>query len=261
MASGTPLKFSRFSYMFFIVFFSVILFFDSKNNVFSSLRLIQASIVITSDLLVNQTKNFFSSVYVTQTENQKMTKEARELKDKYEALLAKNFFMESNAPSIESQSMRSNLAYAKIVNFNAYKYICCGVHEMLISKEAPLFRPVLNASGLIGQLIERQGNLGKLLLLSSSKHFLPVLIGSSYCNASGKGIPMTISCSTDVSEINETIFTGQLVYTSGLGGIFPKGLKVGDVKEITLEGDTAEIVIELAADPRISPNVYIIEEA
>jgi len=190
-----------------------------------------------------------------------MTKEARELKDKYEALLAKNFFMESNAPSIESQSMRSNLAYAKIVNFNAYKYICCGVHEMLISKEAPLFRPVLNASGLIGQLIERQGNLGKLLLLSSSKHFLPVLIGSSYCNASGKGIPMTISCSTDVSEINETIFTGQLVYTSGLGGIFPKGLKVGDVKEITLVGDTAEIVIELAADPRISPNVYIIEEA
>ena len=50
------------------------------------------------------------------------------------------------------------------------------------------------------------------------------------------------------------------VYTSGLGGIFPKGLKVGDVKEITLLGDTAEIMIELAADPRISPNVYIIEE-
>ena len=55
MASGTPLKFSRFSYIFFIVFFSVILLFDSKNNVFSSLRVIQASIVITSDLLVNQT--------------------------------------------------------------------------------------------------------------------------------------------------------------------------------------------------------------
>jgi len=189
-----------------------------------------------------------------------MTKEARELKDKYEALLAKNFFLESNAPSIESQSMKSNLVSAKIVNFNAYKYICCGVHEMLISNGAPLFKPVLNASGLIGQLIERQGNLGKILLLSSSKHFLPVLIGSAYCNASGIGIPMTISCSTDVSEINETIFRGQLVYTSGLGGIFPKGLKVGHVKEITLLGDAAEIVIELAADPRISPNVYIIEK-
>ena len=61
-------------------------------------------------------------------------------------------------------------------------------------------------------------------------------------------------------KINETIFRGQLVYTSGLGGIFPKGLTVGDVKEITLAGDTAEVVIELAADPRISPNVYIIEE-
>ena len=30
MASGTPLNFSRFLYLFFIVFFSVILFFDSK---------------------------------------------------------------------------------------------------------------------------------------------------------------------------------------------------------------------------------------
>lgn len=136
MASGTPLKFSKFSYIFFIVFFSVILFFDSKNNVFSSLRVIQASIVITSDLLVNQTKNFFSSVYVSQTEKQKLKKEARELKNKYEALLAKNFFLESNAPNIESQSMRSNPTSAKIVNFNAYKYICCGVHEMLISKGA-----------------------------------------------------------------------------------------------------------------------------
>lgn len=260
MASGTPLKFSRFSYIFFIVFFSIILFFDSKNNIFSSLRIIQASVVITSDLLINKTKNFFSSVYITQTEKQKMIKEARELKDKYEALLAKNFLMDSNASTIENQSMQSNLTFAKIVNFNAYKYICCGVHEMLISEEAPLFRPVLNPSGLIGQLIERQGNLGKLLLLSSSKHFLPVLIGTSYCNASGKGIPMTISCRTDASEINETIFRDQLVHTSGLGGIFPKGLKVGDVKEVTLLGDTAEIVIELAADPRISPNVYIIEE-
>jgi len=92
MASGTPLKFSKFSYIFFIVFFSVILFFDSKNNVFSSLRVIQASIVITSDLLVNQTKNFFSSVYVSQTEKQKLKKEARELKNKYEALLAKKLF-------------------------------------------------------------------------------------------------------------------------------------------------------------------------
>ena len=156
---------------------------------------------------------------------------------------------------------QGNLASGKIVNCNAYEYMCCGVREMLSSRAAPRFRPVLNACGLIGQLTERQGNLGKILLLSSSKHFLPVLIGSSYCNASGKGIPMTISCRTDVSEINETIFRGQLVYTSGLGGIFPKGLKVGDVKEITLLGDTAEIVIELAADPRISPNVYIIEEA
>jgi len=71
---------------------------------------------------------------------------------------------------------------------------------------------------------------------------------------------MTIFCSVDAQEINETIFRGQVVYTSGLGGIFPRGLKVGDVKETTLLGDTAEIVIDLAADPRISPNVYIIEE-
>ncbi|MEK9649597.1 MAG: rod shape-determining protein MreC [Gammaproteobacteria bacterium] len=259
MASNTPLHISRLSYLFFIIIFAVILFLDTKNNTFNFLRTAQASLVITTNLLSNETKKFIDSLFITQKSYKIKAKELSELQDNYDSLLASNFVTTSNASVIDAEANSMNLHAAKIKYFDAYRYSCCGVHEMLISASGYEFKPVVNASGLIGQIVSNQESFGTLMLLSNSKHSLPVFIDSVYCNAFGKGVPMKVYCNIEVDQMNNFIFPGQLVSTSGLGGIFPRGLKVGIVSEITNLGEVFEISIDLTADPRISPNIYVVD--
>ena len=61
---------------------------------------------------------------------------------------------------------------------------------------------------------------------------------------------MTIFCSVDAQEINETIFRGQVVYTSGLGGIFSKDVEIGFISAINrVSFNETEILITLKANP------------
>ena len=254
MASNTPLKFSRFSYFLCIIFFSFVLFFDTKDNFLKSLRIIQKSSVITIDLLTTNVFNFFSSWLDTKDDLKKTEAELKSLLQAHELLLARQFIVLDKSKLMQED----NLVPAFIENFDAYRYICCGVHEMLISENSYLYKPVLNSSGLIGQLVDNVGGYGKLMLLSNSKHFLPVSFGSIYCNANGRGIPMDLYCKVEKNLFETNDILDLPVYTSGLGGIFPKGLMVGSVSRVNTLENSVEISISLLADPRASPNIYII---
>jgi cell shape-determining protein MreC len=255
MASNTPLHFSRFSYFLCIIFFSFVLFFDTKDNFLKSLRIIQTSSVITIDLMTTNIFNFFSSWLDTKDDLKKTKAQLKSLEQAYEFLLARQFIFSDESNLLEGD----NLVPAFIKNFDAYRYICCGVHEMLISENSYLYKPVLNSSGLIGQLVDSEGNYGKLILLSDSRHYLPVSFGSIYCNANGRGMPMDLYCTVEKNSFETNDILGLPVFTSGLGGIFPKGLMVGSVSRVTTSENSTEISISLLADPRTSPNIYIIK--
>ena len=254
MANKTPLKFSKFLHTFFVLIFSATLYLDLTQNTFSFLRVIQNSIIISSDLAIAQTKSFFQSILVNKKKYQKLAKDFEKLNRQYEIELAKKY-----VSSKKENDQGKSLIPAKILYFDAYKYVCCGLHEMLISNSEHKYLPVLNSDGLIGQIVEQHGNFGKLMLLSNSKHFLPVKIGNNYCSAFGKAIPLTIFCSFNKSNAFTEVLLNDEVFTSGLGGIFPKGLKVGKISEIDISEKYVDISIKLNADPRNSPNIFLLK--
>jgi len=254
MANKTPLKFSKFLHAFFVLIFSATLYLDLTQNTFSLLRVIQNSIIISSDLAIAKTNSFFQSALANKKNYQKLVKDLEQLNKKYEIELAKKY-----VSTKKENDQGKGLIPAKIVYFDAYKYVCCGVHEMLISNSQNKYLPVLNSDGLIGQTVEQHGNFGKLMLLSNPKHFLPVKIGKNYCSAFGKAIPHTIFCSFDNSNAFTEVLLNDEVFTSGLGGIFPKGLKVGKISEIDISEKYVEVSITLNADPRNSPNIFLLK--
>lgn len=109
-------------------------------------------------------------------------------------------------------------------------------HEVIIDKgakdEAYPGQAVLDADGLMGQLIEVGPFSSRALLISDASHGVPVHVARNGVRAIAVG-----SGSLDKLKLihvpdTADIMVGDLLVTSGLGGRFPSGYPVGKVTEV-----------------------------
>ena len=107
---------------------------------------------------------------------------------------------------------------------------------------------VVNSSGLIGKIIRTTTFTSDVRLITSSDTINKISITISDGNNSVNGLIKGYNYNTgnlEVEGISNTIriTEGEYVYTSGLGGIFPSGILIGTVKNITTdEYDLAKII-------------------
>lgn len=109
-------------------------------------------------------------------------------------------------------------------------------HKILINKGSEqgvyLGQPVLDARGVMGQVIEVMPYSARVLLLTDSNHSLPIQVTRNGLRAiaSGTGNPDAIELRyvTDIADIRE----GDLLVTSGMAQRFPAGYPVGVVSEV-----------------------------
>lgn len=109
-------------------------------------------------------------------------------------------------------------------------------HRVLINKGSSsgviLGQPVLDARGVMGQVVEVMPYTSRVLLISDSNHSLPVQVNRNGLRAiaSGTGDLESIELRyvTDSADIRE----GDLLVTSGMGQRFPVGYPVAVVSEV-----------------------------
>lgn len=109
-------------------------------------------------------------------------------------------------------------------------------HEVIIDKgsrdDAYPGQAVLDADGLMGQLIDVGPFSSRALLISDASHGVPVHVARNGVRAiavgSGSLDKLTLIHVPDTADIME----GDLLVTSGLGGRFPSGYPVGKVIEV-----------------------------
>ena len=99
---------------------------------------------------------------------------------------------------------------------------------------------VVNASGLIGKVIRTTTFTSDVRLITSSDTINKISITISDGKKSINGLINGYNINTgylEVEGISNTIRVneGEYVYTSGLGGIFPSGIMIGTVKNITTD--------------------------
>ena len=110
-------------------------------------------------------------------------------------------------------------------------------------------QPMLDAYGVIGQVVHVGPFSSTALLITDPRHALPVLINRSGLRAIAVGDEFPDRLSLSFVSTNADVLIGDLVVTSGLGRRFPAGYPVGRVKDVSLKpGDTfATIVVEPSA--------------
>lgn len=108
--------------------------------------------------------------------------------------------------------------------------------------------PVVNAEGVVGRVVSVSRNYAKVLLIIDQNSAVDCIIKRSREKGIVKGLSAK-SCKLDYMVKTSDVVEGDAVITSGLGGVFPKGLPVGEVMEVgSMPG-------ELFKDIKIRPMV------
>ncbi|CBL44202.1 Rod shape-determining protein [gamma proteobacterium HdN1] len=121
-------------------------------------------------------------------------------------------------------------------------------HEVIINKgteqKAYVGQTVLDAEGVMGQLVQTGPFTSRLLLITDVSHGVPVYVNRNGVRAvavgSGELDKLKLLHVPDTADILE----GDLLVTSGLGGRFPKGYPVGVVTSVRHDPGQPFAVVE-----------------
>ncbi len=89
-------------------------------------------------------------------------------------------------------------------------------------------QPVVAPAGVVGRVVKAAGNSSRVLLLTDHASSISAVVQRSRARGivKGKGGNM---CSLEFSERGDDVRIGDIVLSSGIGGVFPKGLPIGEV--------------------------------
>lgn len=121
-------------------------------------------------------------------------------------------------------------------------------HEIVLDKGEKdgvvLGQPILDASGLMGQIIEVGPLTSRALLITDVSHATPVMVNRNGVRAiavgGGKLDKLTLTYVPETADIK----IGDLLISSGLGGRFPSGYPVGVVTRVEHDGGQPFAVVE-----------------
>lgn len=129
-------------------------------------------------------------------------------------------------------------------------------HEVVINKGerdgVQVGQAILDANGLMGQVVQTSQFTSRVLLISDSSHAVPVEVVRNGLRAillgNGDTEALELVHVPDTADIRE----GDLLVSSGLGGRFPKGYPVAEITSISKQ--SGEPFVDIAAAPKAQLN-------
>ena len=148
----------------------------------------------------------------------------------------------------------------KIASIDLRNYFCCSSHKVFLHNPDKIKikknLSVFAGNSFVGQTKKMSMNFIEVILLSDANHILPIKSDFFYCDAKGKGKPMLISCKINDNDNDFKNRIGDIVFTSGLGGIFLKDVEIGVISDIIpFTSNEIEVVITLKTNP-LEENFY-----
>ena len=126
-----------------------------------------------------------------------------------------------------------------------------GKDEIIVDKgsrdRVRVGQPVLDAYGLIGQVIEVSATASRVMLITDDRHSLPVQVNRSNQRLVARGTGVSGQLELQHVQPTADIEVGDLLVSSGLGGRFPVGYPVAYVSE--LKHDPGRPFVEARATP------------
>ena len=108
-----------------------------------------------------------------------------------------------------------------------------------------LGQSVIDAGGLVGQIIEVTPTTATVLLITDPDHAVPVLVGRNGVRLVAYGRGRSDELELSNIPLSADVKVGDAIITSGLGGRFPPGFPVGTVASLHPDDSRAFLVAAL----------------
>lgn len=209
----------------------------------------------------------FEDIEAVRAENELLQKKCRELTAQmvdYESLKAENEELRAIS-GISERNTDYEFEMATVISRDATDTFNTFIIDKGENHGVALYDPVITADGLVGYVSQLGPISSKVTTIVSSASSVGavdsstrdggVLIGDLELASQGYAKLSYLARDCDVT-------TGDIIVTSGLGGIFPKDLVVGEVVEIKPEAQDISLyaVIEPAADIDGCTTVFVITD-
>ena len=236
LKKGTKQRFSLIA----LLFFSITLIVLGKYNFvgINYLKVIINEVVYRSSYIVSVPEKYVAYSYDTIRDHIILYKDYDILKKKLKKIESRNYNIDFLVA--ENKKLKKTL---EDVSYSSNEQLA----KVLIDKESPFLRSiiinkgtkhnitkgmtVLNDNYLVGKVVEVNFSTARVLLLSDLNSKTPVTIepGSVQAILSGTGKNSGI---IQYTKENLPINAGNIVFTSGAGGLFKEGIPVGKIAEI-----------------------------
>ena len=113
-------------------------------------------------------------------------------------------------------------------------------------------QPLIDANGLMGQVVEAAANSARVLLITDATHAIPVQVNRNGVRAIAEGVGRLDRLELRHVASTEDIEVGDLLVSSGLGGRFPEGYPVASVTEVIV--DPGQPFARVIAEPKAALN-------
>lgn len=119
--------------------------------------------------------------------------------------------------------------------------------------------PVLVAEGLLGQTIQTSRNSSRVRLLTDQRSGVAAMIQRTRAEGIARGT-VEGDLTLDFVSQETTVRAGDIVITSGMGGVYPKGLTIGEVLKVQRDagGLHQSIVVAPTANIRFAEEVLVV---
>ena len=267
MARISPTRGQKLLFLIYILTGICILYFDITSNNFQLIKNGFKSFKISSSYFLNQiTVEQFKNLKERSKSKKFLLEENENLKNALDLSYLNNYLITKENkfykdhdiikyPSLD-KSTQSPFKIAQLRSFDPNTFNCCDRHRMfieIISDDENNFKEfmVFNSSGIIGQIIH-SNKYSEVMLLTDISHYIPLksITNDFFCNARGSGRPEIVICNYNPLVDTKEVEVGQIFYSSGLGGIYPKDIEIGKVnKVIQIDPTTINLEIKLSANP------------
>jgi rod shape-determining protein MreC len=233
---------------------------DHNNEHLKSMRQILSAAVHPIRLIIDAPFSLGHWIGDSAATRDELTEENRRLTEqnliqsarlqRYVALEAENARLRALLDSTAKVSGRVLIGEIMSVDMNPFR------HRITINKGsndgAYVGQALIDADGIIGQVVRDQFFSAEALLITDIDHALPVEIVRSRLRTIAMGSGDLERLTLPFLPRNADVVDGDILVTSGLGGTFPPGYPVGIINKIS--GDRGEPFLIVSAQPAASLN-------
>jgi rod shape-determining protein MreC len=135
-------------------------------------------------------------------------------------------------------------------------------HEIIINKGEPdqlyVGQPVIDASGLMGQVIEVGPIQSRVMMVTDATHAIPVQVNRNGVRSIVEGVGLLHELTLRHLSATTDIKVGDLLVSSGLGQRFPFGYPVATVTEVTVDPGQPFAIVKAQPSAQLDRSRYVL---